>query len=375
MILPGATLGMLGGGQLGRLFTAAAHELGYHVWVLDPDPDSPAGRIADHHLIAPYDDPDALARLGQACAVVTTEFENVPAGSLQRLARWCPVHPRAEAVRTTQNRIREKRFVQSLGLATAPFAVLETAADVAAAARAVRFPARLKRAELGYDGKGQQVVATAAELAAAFRALGEVPCVLEEQVDLARELSVVVARNGDGAMLAYPVTENVHRDGILHRSVAPAAVAPELAEAARAAAERCAAALDFIGVLAVEFFVDRAGRLLVNEIAPRTHNSGHWTLDGAVTSQFEQQVRMVCGLPFGSNAQHSAAVMINLLGDLWQDAPPHWPALLADADTKLHLYGKRAARPGRKMGHFTCLGPETGPLVERAEDLFARLRP
>ncbi len=375
MILPGATLGMLGGGQLGRLFTRAAHELGYRVLVLDPDPHSPAGRIADEHLEAPYDDDAALQELGRQCAVVTTEFENVPAATLERLAHWCLVRPHAAAVRTTQNRIREKRFIRSLGLATAPFAVIESAADLAAAARAVRYPALLKRAELGYDGKGQLAVGAADGLAAAFRDLGEVPCVLEEKVALARELSVVVARAADGAMLPFPVTDNAHRGGILHRSVAPAPVAPALAEAARQAAERCAEALDFVGVMAVEFFVDDDERLLVNEIAPRTHNSGHWTLDACVTSQFEQQVRMVCGLPFGSNAQHSAAVMINLLGDLWQDGEPRWPDLLADADTKLHLYGKREARPGRKMGHFTCVGPESGPLLARAEALFDRLRP
>ncbi len=374
MILPGATLGMLGGGQLGRMFTIAARTMGYRVVVLDPDADSPAGRFADEHLHAAYTDTWALDELAGACAVVTTEFENIPAATLRRLATTCPVRPSADAVETTQNRIREKRFIQSMGLPTSPFAVIESTHDLAAAAAAVVFPAILKRAELGYDGKGQIVVTDARELPLAFTRLGEIPCVLEHKIDLVREISVVLARGVTGETRCYPVGENVHRDGILYRTQVPADIDPALAAAAIAAAERIASGLAYCGVMAVEFFISRGGELLVNEIAPRPHNSGHYTLDACISSQFEQQVRMICGLPFGDTRLLSPVAMVNLLGDLWRDGAPRWDRLLADPGAKLHLYGKLLARPGRKMGHFCLLRPTREGLDAAADVLFAQLR-
>ncbi|MGF1644851.1 MAG: 5-(carboxyamino)imidazole ribonucleotide synthase [Thiotrichales bacterium] len=374
MILPGATLGMLGGGQLGRMFTIAARTMGYRVIVLDPDADSPAGRFADEHLHAAYTDTWALDELAGACAVVTTEFENIPASVLRRLAVGCPVRPSADAVETTQNRIREKRFIQAIGLLTSPFAVIESASDLAAAAAAVAFPAILKRAELGYDGKGQVVLVDPADLPAAFASLGGIPCVLEHKIDLVREISVVLARNEAGESRCYPVGENIHRDGILYRTQVPATVDTALAEAAAAAAKQLADALAYCGVMAVEFFVSRAGELLVNEIAPRPHNSGHFTLDACVSSQFEQQVRMICGLPFGDTRLLSPVAMVNLLGDLWRSGAPRWERLLVDPGVKLHLYGKLLARPGRKMGHFCLLRPTSESLGSDADGLFAQLR-
>ena len=373
MILPGAMLGMLGGGQLGRFFVLAARQMGYRVMVLDADPHSPAGQLADVHLQAGYDDPAALDRIAAQCAVATTEFENVPAQTLDWLAEKIPVYPSADAVRVAQNRLREKRFVREAGLETARFAAVSGPADFAEAAAQTGFPAILKTTELGYDGKGQRVLESADQLPQAFAALGEVECILEARVSLAREISVVVARDASGGVSAFPVAENVHRHGILHRSRAPAACGDALTQAAQDGAKKLAAALDYVGVLAVEYFETTDHRLLVNEIAPRTHNSGHYTLDACATSQFEQQLRMICGLGHGDTRLLAPVVMINLLGDLWSEQqPPAWAVLLEAPDVKLHLYGKREARPGRKMGHFNVLG-EDQPPVERAEALFERL--
>ena len=373
MILPGRTLGMLGGGQLGRMFTVAARTMGYRVIVLDPDPDSPAGRIADEHLHAAYEDPWALDQLARDCAVVTTEFENVPAATLERLARDVPVRPSAKALSMTQNRIREKRLVCALGLATVPYAEILDEQSLAIAARAIPMPAILKRAEMGYDGKGQLPVHSRADLERAYETLGRVPCVLERRVDLDREISVVLARGLDGEIHCFPVAENEHRDGILFLSSVPARIAPELAARARRAAALIAHGLEYCGVLAVEFFVTTEGRLLVNEIAPRPHNSGHYTLDVCITSQFEQQVRMICGLPPGDTAALSPVAMVNLLGDLWAEGSPHWERLFADPRAKLHLYGKRTARPGRKMGHFCYVHPELDTARRRALEIHRSL--
>ena len=369
MILPGATLGMLGGGQLGRMFTVAARTLGYRVMVLDPDPDSPAGRIADEHIHAAYSDTWALEQLGKSCAVVTTEFENISADVLRRLSEYCPVRPSASAVEIAQNRIREKTFIRDNGLATAEFATIISEDDIAAACEAVNFPAILKRAELGYDGKGQVVVEDIALVASAFSGLGKLPCVLEEKIDLEKEISVILGRNVQGESQCFPIAENVHRQGILHSTTVPASVSQRFVEQAETAAIRLADALDFCGVMAVEFFISTSGDLLVNEIAPRTHNSGHYTLDACVTCQFEQQVRMVCGLPFGDTRLLSPVTMINLLGDVWQEGSPPWSVLLSDPTVKLHLYGKQQARPGRKMGHFNYLGEDRS----HAEKLFSEL--
>jgi 5-(carboxyamino)imidazole ribonucleotide synthase len=355
MILPGATLGVLGGGQLGRMFTHAAQRMGYRVVVLDPDPDSPAGRSADVHLEADYTDRRALDELARPCAAVTVEFENVPAESLDYLARTRPVRPGAAAIAVAQDRIREKDFLVEHGLAVAPFAVVQGRDDLSAALARLGGSAVLKRARLGYDGKGQARVRSVAEARAAFERFGREPCIVEKFLVLQTEISVVLARGADGATAVYPVIENRHRRGILDTSLIPARVPAAMARAAVGAAVRIAEAFDYVGVLAVEFFI-AGGKLLVNEIAPRPHNSGHVTLDACVTSQFEQQVRALCGLPLGDPAVLRPAAMANLLGDLWGGGAPRWAAILRDPRAKLHLYGKRSVRPGRKMGHFTCLG-------------------
>ena len=355
MILPGATLGLLGGGQLGRMFVLAARAMGYRVTVLDPSADSPAAQVADRHLAADYDDERALEQLAQECAAVTTEFENVPAASLDFLAARVPVRPGAKAVAIAQDRAREKSFLRDNGFATARFALVEGEDAIAEALRQVGTPALLKTTR--YDGKGQVRVEDLDSARQAFTALGEVPCVLEERVMLEREISVVLGRGADGEVRCYPVTENRHRDGILDVSVAPACVSEDVQKKAIVIATAVAAKLGYSGVLAVEFFACADGRLLVNEVAPRPHNSGHWTLDAAATSQFEQQVRTLCGLPLGDSRTHGAAAMVNLLGDLWQgDQAPAWERILRYPGAKLHLYGKQEARPGRKMGHVTCLG-------------------
>lgn len=372
MILPGATLGMLGGGQLGRMFTVAARTLGYEVIVLDPDTDSPAGRLATDHVCADYHDTAALEYLAKTCAAVSTEFENVPAAALEWLAGRCVVRPGAKAVAITQDRIHEKGFLRDSGFPTVPFAVVRSEADLAGALAHTGTPAVLKVSRFGYDGKGQAIVTSVEETRAAWADMRREPCVLERRVSLDTEVSVVLARGADGAVAAYPVGENSHVGGILDTTVVPARVAAELAQQALAMASAIAMRLDYVGVLAVEFFVT-AGRLLVNEIAPRPHNSGHYTLDACVTDQFEQQVRALCGLPLGDTRLLSPAVMVNLLGDLWAAGPPPWGALLAQPNAKLHLYGKRAARPGRKMGHFTVLAADADAALAAAQRLQAAL--
>jgi 5-(carboxyamino)imidazole ribonucleotide synthase len=358
MITPGAFLGLLGGGQLGRMFTMAAQAMGYRVMVLDPGRHSPAGSVADRHIWADYLDSSALAEIGRCCAAVTTEFENVPAAALERLADWCVVSPAASSVAVAQDRIREKSFLADSGLRTAPFAVIETADDLNDDLDPGVLPGILKRSRFGYDGKGQARVQNLDEARAAFAALNEEPCVLERLLPLDLEVSVVVARGADGAIVTYPVAENVHAEGILDYCIVPARVPEALATQARAAAVTVAEALDYCGVLCVEFFVVEGGRLLVNEIAPRPHNSGHYSLDACVTSQFEQQVRVMAGLPLGDTSLHCPAVMVNILGDIWREGEPRWEGVLSHPRVKLHLYGKREPHPGRKMGHFTVLGDD-----------------
>ena len=359
-----ATLGMLGGGQLGRFFVQAAQKLGYRVQVLDPDPASPAGQIADGHMVAAYDDRTALDALAAQCAAVTTEFENVPAPTLEYLARSVRVRPSAAAVSVCQDRIVEKSFLHDHHLPHGPFAVIRTEQDLAAVPPAL-FPGVLKVARFGYDGKGQFRVATVEEALAAVRTVGGKACVLEALLPLDCEVSVVLARDAAGAAECFPVAENSHRQGILDVSIVPARITPALAKSARECALRIAAALDFIGTLGVEFFISR-GELYVNEMAPRPHNSGHYTLDATTVSQYEQQVRALCGIPLVSPVLLSPAVMVNLLGDLWSDGEPKWSTLLERPNLRLHLYGKHEARPGRKMGHFTMLGPELSDVVTAA---------
>ncbi|MFH1869920.1 MAG: 5-(carboxyamino)imidazole ribonucleotide synthase [Pseudomonadota bacterium] len=370
MILPPATLGMLGGGQLGRFFVIAAHELGYRVVVLDPDAQSPAGRIADQHLVAEYDDEDALNQMAESCAAVTTEFENVPAGSLAYLSKFLPVRPGAEAVAISQNRSAEKGFLKQHGFPHAPYVDIRSQADIAQA-NAGLFPGILKVARFGYDGKGQVRVANRDEALLAFRQLKNEPCVLEQMLPLDYEVSVVLARDEAGQVKCFPVTENSHRHGILDVSVVPARTTGCMAGDAQELAEGIAQEMGYVGTLAVEFFVVR-DQLLVNEIAPRPHNSGHYSIDACVSNQFEQQVRALTGLPLGEARAHSAAVMVNLLGDLWYQRDPNvshepdWAQLLAVPNLKLHLYGKHHARPGRKMGHFTVIGSDAPQVQELA---------
>ncbi len=351
-ILPPATIGMLGGGQLGRYALIAARVMGYRTMVLEPDPNAPAGKIADVHLVAEYDDPDALKRLGDECAVVTTEFENPPVAALEFLNRHTLVAPSPHAVGIAQDRIREKQFLGEQGFPIGPYAVVDTPdADPE-----IRYPAILKSTRLGYDGKGQRVVADASEMRAAWRLLGSVPCVLEQALVLQTEVSVVAARTAHGGFVAYPVAENSHRHGILDLTVVPAYVSSRLADRAIGLAQAIADSLAYVGVLAVEFFIVD-GELLVNELAPRPHNSGHWTLDVAQTSQFEQQIRAVCGLGLGDTSMTQvAAAMVNLLGDVWDDGEPAWERAWETPHSALHLYGKAGARPGRKMGHLTTWG-------------------
>ncbi|MEO8344845.1 MAG: 5-(carboxyamino)imidazole ribonucleotide synthase [Betaproteobacteria bacterium] len=361
-IPPGAWLGLLGGGQLGRMFCMAAQSLGYKVIVLDPAVDSPAGSVADRHLCADYLDPQALADMAAVTNAATTEFENVPATALEFLARTARVAPAAASVAIAQDRISEKMFLAGHDFAVAPFAVLRSLDDARNADEKL-LPGIVKSARFGYDGKGQVTVHTRDDVAAAWQAMKGQPCVLEQRIALACEVSVIVARDEQRVAVTWPVAENLHRDGILDVSIAPARIACDLGARARDVATRIAETLDYRGVLCVEMFVADNGVLLVNEIAPRPHNSGHYTIDACVTSQFEQQARVLAGLPLGDTRQHTPAVMVNLLGDLWFADPdarkprePAWAAVLAQPQAKLHLYGKSEPRRGRKMGHVTCLG-------------------
>ncbi|HZZ92766.1 MAG TPA: 5-(carboxyamino)imidazole ribonucleotide synthase [Usitatibacter sp.] len=369
MILPGTTLGLLGGGQLGRMFTVAARTLGYRVTVLDPDPVAPAAEFATRHLQAAYTDPASLDEIATTCAAVTTEFENAPAEALVQLGKRTAVRPGGSSVAVAQDRRREKRFFSERGLPLGPHAVIDSEADIGPALARVKLPALLKTARFGYDGKGQARVDSAADVTRVFREWKAVPCVLEELLTLEREISVVLARGAEGAIEVFPVAENQHAHGILDITIAPARIPARLAAEATALASSVASALDYVGVLAVEMFVVD-GRLLLNEIAPRPHNSGHYTIDACRTSQFEQQVRVLCGLPLGDASQHSPAVMVNLLGDIWRDGEPRWDSVLRHAGAHLHLYGKREPRPGRKMGHVTVC--DASP--ERALDIALAIR-
>ncbi|MES2608781.1 MAG: 5-(carboxyamino)imidazole ribonucleotide synthase [Pseudomonadota bacterium] len=356
-LLPGATLGVLGGGQLGRMFVHAAQAMGYFTAVLDADPTSPAGLVSHHHIQTGYEDAAGLAELARVADAVTTEFENVPATALAALGALRPVSPAADAVAVAQDRAQEKAHFVRCGVPCAPYAVIETAEQLAAV-QADLLPGILKTARMGYDGKGQVRVKTAAELAAAWDSVGRVACVLEKMLPLALECSVIVARGADGACVHLPVQRNLHRGGILAVTEVHAGNLPDaLARQAIAAAVSIATGLSYVGVLCVEFFVLQDRSLVVNEIAPRPHNSGHYSQNACDVSQFELQVRTMAGLPLTQPRQHSPAVMLNLLGDLWFAADgggqtPPWAAVLALPGTHLHLYGKREAKPGRKMGHL-----------------------
>lgn len=364
------TLGVMGGGQLGRMFVQAAQAMGYFTAVLDPDKTSPAGLVAHYHVDAPYTDEQGLAQLMQRCAAITTEFENVPAPALVTLGAHRPVAPSAACVAICQDRAAEKRHFVKSGVACASFAVIESEADLARVPEAL-LPGILKTARLGYDGKGQVRVADRAALAAGWHELKQVPCVLEQLLPLTHELSVIVARGADGAMVELPVQQNLHRDGILAVTQVPS---PDIVETTRAAAvtaaRRLADEMGYVGVLCVEFFVLADGTLAANEMAPRPHNSGHYSIDACDVSQFELQVRCLAGLSLVPPRLHSSAVMLNLLGDLWFDATgaegtPPWERVLALPGVHLHLYGKASARRGRKMGHLTI----TAATPERARQV------
>lgn len=358
MSLPaGSTIGIIGGGQLGRMLAMAAARLGYRTIVLEPQPDCPAAQVANRQITSAYDDPTALAELAAASAVVSYEFENVPVAAAEALAARVAVHPPARALDVAQDRVSEKTFLNGIGIATADFRPVDTDEELTAALKAFGGSGILKTRRMGYDGKGQRVFRNmeTGGFAGTCEAMGNVPLILESFVPFEREISVIAARGLDGAVAAYDPAENVHRHGILHTSTLPANVKAETAEAARAAAAKILSALDYVGVIGVEFFVLSDGSLLANEIAPRVHNSGHWTEAACVVSQFEQHIRAVAGLPLGSPERHSDCVMENLIGDDVQRVPE----LLAEPDLMLHLYGKAEARPGRKMGHFTRISRRT----------------
>jgi 5-(carboxyamino)imidazole ribonucleotide synthase len=372
------TLGVMGGGQLGRMFVQAAQAMGYFTAVLDPDKTSPAGLVAHYHIDAAYTDEQGLAQLMQRCAAITTEFENVPAPALVTLGAHRPVSPSAESVAVCQDRAAEKRHFVRSGVACAPFAVIEGEGDLDKIDRAL-LPGILKTTRLGYDGKGQVRVEDRAALASAWRELKQVPCVLERRLPLSRELSVIVARGADGAMVNLPVQQNLHRDGILAVTQVPApGIDAATQQRAVAAARRLAEEMGYIGVLCVEYFVLDSGELVANEMAPRPHNSGHYSIDACDVSQFELQVRCMAGLPLPEPRLHSSAVMLNLLGDLWFDAQgkectPPWREVLALPGAHLHLYGKVSARRGRKMGHLTITAADAGGASAHAQRAAALL--
>ena len=371
---PPAMLGMLGGGQLGRFFVIAAHEMGYQVTVLDPDKNSPAGKIADVHLCANYGDAAALEQMANTCQAVTTEFENVPAKTLEKLAESQIVRPSSACVAIAQNRVLEKNFIKDAGLPVAPFAVINAEKDLPQDGSDL-YPAILKIARFGYDGKGQARVKNRAEAQKAFAEFKQEVCVLEQMLPLDLEVSVVLARDAEGNVASFPTAENSHLNGILDISIVPARCSAVINANAQELAKKLAQKLGYVGVLGVEFFLV-GKQLLVNEIAPRPHNSGHYTIDACVTNQFEQQVRVMTGLPLGNPSLHSDAVMVNILGDSWfagaktTALEPAWNKALSHANLKLHLYGKHEPRKGRKMGHFTVIDKELKTALNAA--LIAR---
>ncbi len=374
-ILPGSTLGVLGSGQLGRMFAIAARQLGYRVHVYSPDTDTPAGQVGDVEVAAPYEDLGRVREFASEVSVVTFEFENVPSATSRACADLVPVRPDGEVLHITQHRLREKIFLQNHGIPVTPFRPIGSLADLESAARELGLPAVLKTASFGYDGKGQQKLLDAGSLPAAFSALQGAEGIYEAFVDFEKEVSVVAARTLDGGFAAFPVFENTHSRHILDVTFAPAGIPAALHQQAKELARGILESLNVVGLLTVEMFLTRDGRLLVNELAPRTHNSGHLTLDACVTSQFEQQLRAVCGLPLGSTELRRPAAMANLLGDIWFDAggTPDWAAALRDPDVKLHLYGKAEPRRGRKMGHLTAVAESTGAAVQKVRTARDRL--
>lgn len=379
MILPGNTLGVLGGGQLGRMFAQAAQSLGYRVHVFEPSADCPASAVANKTFVADYRNETELIAFAQSCAAVTYEFENVPVEPLWKIEHLTQLLPRSGVLETCQNRLREKNWLKKHQFPHVPFAEVEAHDDLTAAARRVGLPCVVKTADFGYDGKGQRKVTDEETLAAAATAFAHQRAVIEKFVDFKCELSVIVARTCDGLARAFPIAENIHTRHILDFSIVPARISPAIAREAESLALAIADKLGMVGLLAVELFLTDRGELLVNELAPRPHNSGHWSLDGSYTSQFEQHVRAICGLPLGDPSVREPTVMVNILGDAWRGIAdgtpnePHWSAVLAHPRAKLHLYGKREPRVGRKMGHFSVTAPSADAALEIARGLKTQL--
>jgi 5-(carboxyamino)imidazole ribonucleotide synthase len=370
IIAPGATLGVLGSGQLGRMFTIAARRMGYRVHTFSPDQDTPTGQVADREVTASYDDLDAVRAFAKDVAVVTFEFENVPSEAVHALDGLVPVRPSGAALYTAQQRGREKAFFSERGFPTVPFARASTLAELQQGIASLATPVVVKSAAFGYDGKGQHKIMRPAEAERVWSSLGGREVLIEKFASLQAEISVIAARGLDGAVAQYPPFENRHSNHILDLTTAPALVAAPIASRAREISRAILEAMDYVGVLCVEFFVTTDGDLLVNELAPRPHNSGHLTFDAAVTSQFEQQVRAICGLPLGSSELLKPAAMANLLGDLWSEGEPNWAAACRFPDVKLHIYGKTQPRPGRKMGHLTA----TARTVQEAQEIVIAAR-
>lgn len=369
-MLPGGTIGVLGSGQLGRMFAIAARQMGYLVHTYSPDTSTPTGQVADKEIVGAYDDLDAVRAFAREVDVVTFEFENVPAATAQAAAEMAPVRPTGELLHVTQHRVREKTTLRDRGFPVTPFENVTSEAELMSAMARLGTPGVLKTAGWGYDGKGQVKINRPADAANAFASLKTNEAIYEAFISFERELSVIGARGLDGEIVTYGAVENVHRNHILDVTIAPADVSPTIAQQADEIARGILESFNVVGVLCVELFLSAAGELMINELAPRPHNSGHYTIDACVCSQFEQQVRAVCGLPLGSTRQFQPAAMVNLLGDLWQGdrQPPNWAAACAMPDVKLHLYGKASARPGRKMGHITALADTTHEAAQRALD-------
>jgi len=373
-LLPGAKIGMLGAGQLGRMFALAAARLGYHVHVFSPRVDSPTGQVSHRETVADYADTDALVKFAQSVDVVTLEFENIPVAAMESIEKYAPVRPSRAVLHITQNRLREKRFLTEAGIACASFAAVNSLTELQTAITAIGLPAVLKTADSGYDGKGQTTIRSADEAAFAWEHVGQQPAVLEGWVDYVQELSVLVARSTTGEIATCGPIANDHANHILDVSRFPVPELAHVAETAEEIGRTIVERLDLIGVCCVELFLTRDGQLIVNEIAPRPHNSGHLTIEACTTSQFEQQVRAICGLPLGSMQAHTPAAMVNLLGDLWVNGEPSWLELLSVPRGYLHLYGKTEAKPGRKMGHFTVLGDDAARAACEARKRLTRHR-
>jgi 5-(carboxyamino)imidazole ribonucleotide synthase len=366
-ILPGGIVGILGGGQLGRMLAIAARRMGYNVHAFDPQSDCPAGQICDLEVNAPYTDTEALKNFANGVDVISFEFENIPRSALETVSAIKPVHPRGEVLHICQNREREKTFLDAHGFPCAPFRVVDSPESLSAAILEIGTPSVLKTADFGYDGKGQIKLAGEVDPHELWKRFGAPRGVLEKWISFQAELSVICARGQDGQVVAFPVSENEHQNHILDLSIVPARFSPEVLTSATRLASTITEALDVVGLLAVEFFLKDDVQLIVNELAPRPHNSGHFTFDACVTSQFEQQLRAVCGLPLGSPALLKPVVMWNILGDLWENGEPDWSAILSEPMAKLHLYGKSEARPGRKMGHVCVMADTTAEALSAIE--------